>query len=253
MCLHPVSGMGLRLQVRVVTPPPSTAGSRRARPLVPSVPAAGVKEAGSGARDDTIEYRQGSECIPAQDPESGQDHNASHFEGSLKLRWFGELPKDPRWAARCPLPASPGATAWGCHTLLHPTSRGPVSAAVEPGKAAALASLPLRFMDHDAQARLQPPGPLTAISPGAGASPRGWWPGTGQDTPGGSLMLGPALGQAAHYGPGAAAPASRERPQLVPWSPPWPELCPLKLGQLLLQEAQATHGPLTQDRGSVSC
>ena len=81
-------------------PSPSTAGSRRARPLVPSVPAAGVKEAGPGAGDDTIEYRQGSECIPAQDPGSGQDHNASQFEGSPKLRWLGELPKDPRWAAR---------------------------------------------------------------------------------------------------------------------------------------------------------
>lgn len=92
-----------------------------------------------------------------------------------------------------------------------PPPQGPVTAAAEHGRAAALASLPLRFMDHDAQARLQPPGPPTALSPGAGASPRGWWPGTGQDTPGGSLMPGPgpALGQAARYGPGEAAPGLR--------------------------------------------
>ena len=60
---------------------------------------------------------------------------------------------------------------------------------------------------------------------------------------------GPVLGQAAPPGPGAAAPASPERPRPVPWSPPGPELCPLKLGQLLLQEAQATHGPLTRTEG----
>lgn len=53
----------------MVTPPPSTAGNRRARPLIPSVPPAGVKEAGPGARNDTSRAQS---VFPLRTPEAGR-------------------------------------------------------------------------------------------------------------------------------------------------------------------------------------